>query len=204
MILIAIAGGSCSGKTTLAGLIEKLALERGLTCAIIPLDNYYKRSSLILEERMKINHDLPEAFDWPLFREHLARLANGKATEMPLYDYTIHNRTDKTQRINPPDMVVIEGLYTLHDEIIRDICDLTIFLDCSFKERRRRRLERDIAERGRTREFTEYMFDNVAEPAFIKQVRPTIRWANIVACDAKGVVTDVDAFLESACSGNLR
>ncbi len=198
MILIAIAGGSCSGKTTLAGLIEELALERSLSCAVIPLDNYYKCSDLPFEERMKINHDLPEAFDWPLCHDHLTRLAAGQPIEMPLYDYTIHNRTDKTIRIDPPRVTLMEGLYTLHDESIRSICDLKIFLDCPLEERRRRRLARDIAERGRTREFTEFMFDNVAEPAFINLVQPTSRWADIVACDAQLVANDIAALFENA------
>jgi uridine kinase len=201
MILIAIAGGSCSGKTTLAHLIAHALHGRGLTCAVIPLDNYYKLSDLPLEQRMRINHDLPEAFDWPLFRAHLENLANGKTIEMPLYDYTIHNRTERTRRIEPPDAVAIEGLYTLHDEGVRASADLRVFLDCPFEERRERRLRRDIAERGRERAFTEFMFDNVAEPAFQERVEPTRRFADLTASDPDPVLERLAALLDSDRGG---
>jgi uridine kinase len=201
LIVIAIAGGSCSGKTTLARLIADEVHCRGLTCAVIPLDNYYKLSDFPFERRMRINHDLPEAFDWPLFRAHLKNLSAGKTIEMPLYDYAIHNRTGRTRRIDPPDAAIIEGLYTLHDAAVRAAADLKVFLDCPFEERRERRLRRDIAERGRGRAFTEFMFDNVAEPAFSSRVEPTRGFADLATSAPDPVLERVAALLDAGRDG---
>jgi uridine kinase len=161
-------------------MIAEAVSGHGLSCALIPMDNYYKLSDLPFEQRMQINHDLPGAFDWPLFRRHIWDLASGVAVEMPLYDYTIHNRTERVCKLDPPDVAVIEGLYTLYDETVRGMADLKVFLECPVGQRRERRLRRDIAERGRERAFTEYMFDNVAEPAFHSLVEPTASHADMV------------------------
>jgi len=179
LLLIAVAGGTCSGKTTLA---HALARKLGGGSVVIPLDNYYLASDLPLEQRAELNHDLPSAFDWPLLRSHLRSLSKGQAVEMPVYDYEIHNRTAETVKIDPPRTAVFEGLYALYDAEIREMTSLAIFLDSQAKERRERRLARDLEERGTSsREYTARKFDLLAEPAYREHVEPTRRWADIIA-----------------------
>ena len=194
MLLIAVAGGTCSGKTTLA---HALAGKLGDGSVVIPLDNYYLASDLPLEQRAELKHDLPSAFDWPLVRCHLRSLSASEAIEMPVYNYEIHNRTAETVRIDPPRTAVFEGLYALYDEEIRGMTSLAIFLDSRAKERRERRLARDLEERGTSREYTARKFDLLAEPAYREHVEPTRRWADIVASDPSDAERRALAFLRT-------
>ena len=178
MKLIGIGGGTCSGKSTLA----RLLLQRfGADCSLVPMDNYYLASRGSLEERAALNHDLPSAFDWPLLRAHIRALGGGEAVEMPLYDFVLHNRTSRTQMVEPREVVVLEGLFALYDREIRNAMSLRIFLDSTTEQRRRRRLHRDLEERGGESAYTERKFDSMVEPAYCLHVEPTRRWADLVS-----------------------
>ena len=178
MILVCIAGGTCSGKTTLA---RRLAGALGERCALMPLDRYYLASELPFADRAALNHDLPSAFEWPLLRAHLGALLAGESVEMPVYDYPAHNRTSKTLTLDPPEILVIEGLYALHDEEVLRAASHTVFLDSSREERRERRLNRDLAERGSNPQYAARKFDDLAEPAYRRYVEPSMARADFVA-----------------------
>ncbi len=180
MYLIGIGGGTCSGKSTLA---RRLRRRLGAGCSLVPMDNYYlaRRVGESLEERAALNHDLPGAFDWSLLRAHLRALGEGEAVEMPLYDFALHNRTSLTKTVEPREVVVLEGLFALHDREIRAAISPGIFLDSTTEQRRLRRLYRDQAERGAERAYSERKFDSMVEPAYHLHVEPTRRWADLVS-----------------------
>ncbi|MFW5974286.1 MAG: uridine kinase, partial [Natrialbaceae archaeon] len=145
--VIGIAGGTGAGKTTVARLVGRRA---GDSVTRIPLDNYYEDlSHLPVEEREGINYDHPSAFEWGLVREQLSSLLDGDTIEMPTYDFEIHNRTDETTRIEPTDVVIVEGIFALYDDVVRDLCDLRLYVETDADVRILRRIERDVIERGR-------------------------------------------------------
>jgi len=176
MELICIAGGTCSGKTTLALRIRR---RLGEGCAVLAMDNYYLPSSLPPAGRAGLNHDLPEAFDWRLLRGHLETLAAGRAVRAPVYDYAIHNRTSRTRLVEPPSVLVLEGLYALFDDSIRSACSVAVFLESTSRQRLHRRLARDARERRRDERTILFKFNEQAEPAYGQAILPTSRWAAV-------------------------
>ena len=182
MKLVCIAGGTCSGKTTLA---LRLAEALGGRCALMPLDNYYRAHDLPFAERAAINHDLPEAFDWPLLREHLRALLTGESVEMPVYDFASHNRTERSVRLDPTDILLLEGLYALRDEEVLAAAFMKVFLDSTREQRRERRLSRDLAERGSNPAYAARKFDGLAEPAHRRYVEPGRARADFVASNVE-------------------
>lgn len=196
--LIGIAGGTCSGKTTLA---RRIAARYRRDSVILPMDNYYKAVDLSYEERVLINHDLPEAFDWPLLRDQLKTVLEGGKIKMPVYDFRSHKRTNMTRQVSPNKIIILEGLYALYDESIRDAMNLLVFLDSTSEERWERRLERDLAERNPNREEIARKFNKMAEPAYNQYILPTGRFADVVESDVgaaeKRVSTAIARFIES-------
>ena len=149
-ILIGIAGGSASGKSSIA---QRLKNEYSLTNSVVIIrqDDYYKdQSHLTMEERVKTNYDHPLAFDNDLLIQHLNALMNGETIEKPTYDYTVHNRSEVTETIKPCDVIVLEGLFVLESESLRDLLDMKIFVDTDADIRFIRRMVRDVKERGRS------------------------------------------------------
>ena len=148
-ILIGIAGGSASGKTTIAQkLFEQF--EKSNSVIIIKEDDYYKdQCNISLEERKKTNYDHPFAFDHELMKNQLLDLIKNKEIIKPTYDYTIHTRSDKTENIEPRDVIIIEGLFVLEEKDIRDLLDIKVYVDTPYDVRFIRRLKRDLSERGR-------------------------------------------------------
>lgn len=177
--MIGIAGGTGSGKTTVAERIsEFLGGERVL---IIPQDAYYKdRSYLPLEERDKLNFDHPDAFDMDLLVEHLKRLKSGHPIEMPIYNYKLHIREKDTRYIEPRDVIVLEGILVLHEEKLRKLMDIKIFVDTPDDIRFIRRLQRDIGERGRTLESVINQYMETVRPMHEQFVEPSKRYADII------------------------
>ncbi|MEM3431552.1 MAG: uridine kinase [Candidatus Micrarchaeia archaeon] len=146
---IGITGGSCSGKTTIALMLQERFIKK--TCVILSQDAYYKdRSCIKIEERDKINFDHPSAFDNHLFIEHIRKLKDSLTIRTPIYDFITHTRKNNKILIKPPDVLLIEGLYLFLEERLLNEIDYKIFIDCPADIRLIRRIKRDMVERGRT------------------------------------------------------
>jgi uridine kinase len=177
--LIGVAGGSSSGKTTVAERLAELAGERHL--ALIKLDSYYvDLSDRPLEERQAFNYDHPDAFDWPLLNDHLAALRAGASVPVPIYDYVQHNRSGRSRVVHPARIVVVEGILVLWEPSLRERFDLKVYLDTEPDVRLIRRLRRDIAERGRTAESVIGQWLETVRPAHEQFIEPSKRYADVI------------------------
>lgn len=182
-IFIGIAGASASGKSLLAGTIyQELKQELGGSAlAIIKEDSYYReQGNLTIEERTEINYDHPNAFDHDLLIQHMDALHSGNDVDIPIYDYTIHNRSDQTFPLKPARVVIIEGILLLHDKAIRKRLDAKVFMDTPLDICLLRRLQRDIAERGRTVESIIEQYKRTVRPMFLEFIEPTKQFADII------------------------
>jgi uridine kinase len=178
-ILIGIAGGTGSGKSTIAREIYK---HFDSTCiAMIEQDSYYKdQSTLSLEERVKINYDHPDAFDTSLLVQHLNLLLEGGSVENPIYNFEIHNRREETIVVYPREIIIVEGILVLQEKVLRDMLDIKIYVDTDADVRFIRRLVRDINERGRTTDSVINQYLNVVKPMHEQFTEPTKRYADII------------------------
>ena len=177
-LTIGIAGGTGSGKTT---LMKNLVSRFGNDVTVISHDNYYKRrDDLTYEERCDINYDEPAAFDTDLMIEHLAKLRCGETIECPVYDFTVHNRSDETLTIVPKRVIIVEGILIFADEGLRDLMDIKIFVDTDTDVRLCRRIKRDVNKRGRTLESVLTQYLTTVKPMHEKYVEPSKKYANIV------------------------
>ncbi len=175
--LIGITGGSGSGKTTIVRKISEIIPD----FVFIPQDNYYKSAEFISNSNITaFNFDHPEAFDTDLLKEQLTALKNGKVIEMPQYDFVHHRRKDETIRVEPKNVIILEGIMVLTDKRIRDILDLKIFVDTPDDIRFIRRLQRDVEERGRTHESVINQYMNVVRPGHYEFIEPTKNYADII------------------------
>jgi uridine kinase len=178
-ILIGITGGTGSGKSTVAQEIYKSLPAESI--AVIEQDSYYKdQSHLSFEERTKTNYDHPDAFDTDLLLKHLQMLINGEAIDKPVYDFAEHNRKKETVRVEPKDIIILEGIMILCEPEIRKMLDIKIFVDTDSDVRIIRRIQRDIAERGRTIESVIDQYMNVVRPMHLEFIEPTKRYADII------------------------
>ena len=177
--MIGVAGGSSSGKTTISERLVELTGEQHLSR--IELDSYYKdRSDQTWEERSQADYDHPDAFDWDLLNDHLAALANGASVPVPIYDFAQHNRSGETRQVPPNRIVVVDGILVLYDRALRDRFDLKIFVDTAADIRLIRRLERDVAERGRTTESVIEQYLTTVKPAHERFIEPSKRYADVI------------------------
>lgn len=178
-ILIGIAGGTGSGKSTVASEIYKCIPDESI--AIIEQDSYYNdQSHLTFEERVKTNYDHPNAFDTKLLMQHLSDLTEGKAIEKPIYDFEKHNRKKETIRVESKDIIILEGIMILAEQELRDMLDIKIFVDTDADLRIIRRIQRDIEERGRTIDSVINQYVNVVRPMHLQFVEPNKRYADII------------------------
>ena len=177
--IIGIAGGSSSGKTTVT---ERLAALTGPEHqSQLELDSYYlDRGDAPNEERRSVNYDHPDAFDWALLNDHLAALANGASVPVPVYDYTDHNRSDRVRTVSPARIIVVDGILVFWDRALRERFDLKIFVDTAADIRLIRRLQRDVAERGRTPEFVVEQYLATVRPAHERFIEPSKRHADVI------------------------
>ncbi|AHG02243.1 uridine/cytidine kinase (plasmid) [Halostagnicola larsenii XH-48] len=176
--MIAIAGGTGAGKTTVS---REIADAVGEAVTRIPLDNYYKDlSHLEYEERESVNYDHPSAFEWELLCEHLDSLSMGQAVEMPQYDFGVHNRKDETVSVEPTDVVILEGILSLYDEQILDMLDLRVYVMTDADVRILRRIQRDVIERGRDLEGVIDQYLGTVKPMHEQFVAPTKSDADII------------------------
>ena len=179
MLVIGIAGGTGSGKTTVVRKIVE-SLPTG-EVVVLPQDSYYKDSSHVpVEERQFINFDHPDAFEWSLLSEQLAMLKEGKSIEQPVYSYITCTRQPETIHIEPRKVVIVEGILALCDEGLREQMDLKIFVDADSDERLIRVISRDIVERGRTAEAVMERYTRVLKPMHQQFIEPTKRYADLI------------------------
>lgn len=178
-ILIGIAGGSGSGKTTLAnGLVNYFGEDE---VSILRHDNYYKRhDDMTYEERTRLNYDHPDAFDTPLLCDHIRRLKAGQRIEMPVYDYTIHNRSDRSTVVLPNPVIILEGIMIFAEPALLELMDFKIFVDTDADERILRRIIRDVNKRGRSLESVIRQYRETVKPMHDQFVEPSKRKADII------------------------
>lgn len=178
-ILIGIAGGTGSGKTTLANrLIESFGTEE---VSVLRHDNYYKRhDDLSYEERTLLNYDHPDAFDTELICEHIRMLKDGNSISMPVYDYSSHNRSDQTITVSPAPVIVLEGILIFSDSRLCDMMDIKVFVDTDADERILRRIKRDVRDRGRSLESVIKQYLTTVKPMHEQFVEPSKRRADII------------------------
>ncbi|EEH98222.1 MULTISPECIES: uridine kinase [Clostridium] len=178
-ILIGITGGTGSGKSSIADAIYSSFSNECI--AMIQQDMYYKdQSHLSMEERIKTNYDHPRAFDNDLLIKHLSDLINGIAINKPIYDFSNHNRAKETVRIDPKDIIIVEGILVLEDERLRELLDIKVYVDTDADIRILRRLIRDINERGRTVDSVVSQYLDVVRPMHMQFTEPTKRYADII------------------------
>ena len=178
-ILITIAGGTASGKSTVVKEIIKHFSKEEVR--VICQDNYYKaQDNLTLEERTKINYDHPNSFDTDLMFSQLDDLLNGKSIDMPIYDFKVHNRSSEVKEINPSKVIILEGILTLYDKRIRDLSDILIYVESDPDIRFIRRLKRDIEERGRDMNGVIMQYLSTVKPMYDEYIAPTKRYADII------------------------
>ena len=179
MIVIGIAGGTGSGKTTVVRKIVESFCDGEV--AVIPQDSYYRDSShLPLEERLKLNFDEPAAIEWELLVEQLKQLKAGKAIEQPTYSCLTCTRQPETIHVEPQEIIIVEGILILCDEQLRNMLDVKIFVDADSDERLIRVINRDIIERGRTVEMVIDRYEKVLRPMHLQHIEPTKRYADLI------------------------
>ncbi len=179
MIVIGIAGGTGSGKTTVVNKIIN-SLPPG-EVAVLPQDSYYKDSGHIpVEERSKINFDEPASIEWPLLVEQLKQLKQGKAIEMPTYSYLTCTRQPETIRVEPREVVIVEGILVLTDPTLRKMLDVKVFVDAEADERLIRVIARDCVERGRTPQMVLDRYIDVLKPMHEMYIEPSKKSADLI------------------------
>ncbi|QRV01845.1 uridine kinase [Arcanobacterium phocisimile] len=177
-LVIGIAGGTGSGKTTLTRAIESRFAPNA---SVIFHDSYYKaHDDLSYEERSKLNYDHPQSFDNALLVQHIHQLLKGQAIEAPVYDYANHNRAEHTQHIEPAPVLIIEGILIFAEPQLCDLCDVKIFVDTDADVRILRRIKRDVVERGRSLESVEAQYLDTVKPMHELYVEPSKRRADLI------------------------
>lgn len=179
MLVIGIAGGSGSGKTTVVKAIAEQLNER---VVVIPQDSYYKDSSdLTDEEKRHHNFDHPDAIDWPLLCEQLKELKEGKSIDQPVYSYISCSRS-KTEfvHVNPADVIIVEGILVFTCKELRDQMDIKIFVDADDDDRLMRVMARDITERGKDVHWVIERYSNTVKPMYLQFIEPSKRYADII------------------------
>jgi uridine kinase len=177
--LIGVAGGSSSGKTTVAERLAELAGTEHL--ALLKLDSYYvDLSDRPMAEREAFDFDHPDAFDWPLLNDHIAALSAGASVPVPLYDYVQYNRSGDVKLVHPAPIVVVEGILVLWEPTLRERFDLKVFVDTDADIRLIRRLRRDATERGRSAESVIEQYLTTVRPAHEQFIEPSKRFADVI------------------------
>ena len=178
ILVIGIAGGTGSGKTTLMkNLIERF----GDCVTVLSHDNYYKRhDEMTYEERCLVNYDEPDALETDLMAIHLDQLRHGQAIDCPVYDFTQHNRSEETIRIEPKKVIIVEGILIFENQPLRDLMDIRIFVDTDADVRLCRRIKRDVTKRGRSLESVLQQYQETVKPMHEMYVEPSKKYAHII------------------------
>lgn len=179
MLVIGIAGGTGSGKTTVVRkIIESLPADE---VVVMPQDSYYKDNAHIpLEERLKMNYDEPASIEWTLLTEHIKRLKEGEDVEMPTYDFITCSRLKETVHLRSKEVIVVEGILVLTDKELRDMLDVKVFVDADADERLIRVIKRDCVERGRTPQMVIDRYQETLKPMHELYIEPSKRYADLI------------------------
>lgn len=204
MLVIGIAGGTGSGKTTVVRrIIESLPKDE---VAVMPQDCYYKNNAHIpLEERLKMNYDEPASIEWSLLCSQLQSLKEGKTVEMPTYDFLTCSRMQETVTLKPRDVVVVEGILVLTDKHLRDMMDVKVFVDADADERLIRVIKRDCIERGRTPQMVIDRYQETLKPMHELYIEPSKRYADLIVPQGgnnKVAVKLLTDYIRSLLTGN--
>lgn len=178
-LVIGIAGGSGSGKSTVARKVAE-ALSRA-SVAFLDMDGYYRNfAHLPMEERKRVNWDHPDAFDLGLFVAHVKALSAGSPVDKPMYDFVTHTRSERTVRVDPADVLLLDGILLFADEQVRELCDVKVFVDADADIRLVRRLRRDVQKRGRTLDDVIAQYLDTVQPMHLQFVEPSKRYADVI------------------------
>ena len=181
VLVIGIAGGTGSGKTT---LMKNLMGRFGDEITVMSHDNYYRaHDDLPYEQRCKLNYDEPAAFETELMVEHLHRLRQGQSVDCPVYDFTVHNRSSEVLHLEPKSVVMVEGILIFQHKALRDLMDIKIFVDTDADIRLCRRIKRDVNKRGRTIESVLTQYQQTVKPMHGQYVEPSKRFADLVVLE---------------------
>ncbi|MGL5545300.1 MAG: uridine kinase [Cetobacterium sp.] len=178
-ILIGVAGGSGSGKTTIAHNLAKAF--KSEDAVLVEQDAYYKElTNLSLEEKAAVNFDHPDSIEFDLLREHLTKLVNGEAIDRPIYDFTTHSRKEGCLRLEPSKIIIVEGILIFAVPEIRELFDVKIFVDTDADEMILRRIERDMTERGRSFASVKNQYLKTVKPMYLEFCEPSKRYADVI------------------------
>ena len=198
-VLIAIAGGTASGKTTIAQKVYDSTKELG-SVSILRMDDYYlKVDNMTLEERRKINYDHPNSYDTDLFLKHLKLLKQGIAINKPLYDFVNHNRSDVTEMINPSNVIIVEGIMLFAISELLDQYDIKVFVDTPDDIRFIRRLQRDTTTRGRSVESVIEQYVKTVRPMHLQFVEPSKKFADLIIPEGGFNSVAIDMLVTKIC-----
>ena len=194
ILVIGIAGGTGSGKTT---LMKNLISRFADVVTVISHDNYYKRhDELTYEERCLLNYDEPAALETDLMAHHLELLRQGQAIDCPVYDFTVHNRSDETVHIVPKKVIIVEGILIFENKELRDLMDIRIFVDTDADVRLCRRIKRDVHKRGRSLESVLTQYQETVKPMHEQYVEPSKKYANIVVPEGGKNLVALDMIID--------
>jgi uridine kinase len=203
-LLILVAGGSASGKSTVVSeIVHKAGLDDVL---IIRHDDYYKdQSNVAFEKRLDVNYDHPDALDSDLLQDHLSQLLMGNSIEKPLYDFVSYTRKKETEVVSPKKVIIVEGILILSDSLIRKLSNLNVYVELDDDTRFIRRMMRDLNERGRSIESIVSHYQNTVKPMFYKYVKPSKRHAHVIIPndDKHDIAVDLIASKIKTVLGNL-
>ena len=176
--IVGIAGGTASGKTT---IVRRIKEKFGDDIVVINHDSYYKaHDDLTYEDRTRLNYDHPGAFDTDLMIEDVKKLKNNQEIDMPVYDYTIHNRSDATVHVVPKKVIIVEGILILENKELRDLMDIKVFVETDADERLMRRIRRDMVERARSIDSILKQYTETVKPMHEQFVEPSKKYADII------------------------
>lgn len=176
--VVGVAGGSASGKTT---IVNKIREYFGSDIVVISHDSYYKaHNEMPFSERCKLNYDHPESFESSKMAEDVRQLMDGNSIEMPIYDYTIHNRSDDTVLIAPKNVIILEGILILENKELRDLMDVKVYVDTDADERLMRRIKRDMKERARSIDSILEQYSETVKPMHEEFVEPSKKYADVI------------------------
>lgn len=176
--IVGIAGGTASGKTT---IVRKIKENFGDDIVVINHDSYYKaHNDLSYEDRSKLNYDHPDSFDTQMMIEDVKKLKNNEEVDIPVYDFSVHNRADATVHIVPKNVIILEGILVLENKELRDLMDIKVFVDTDADERLMRRIRRDMVERARSIESILNQYADTVKPMHEQFIEPSKKYADII------------------------
>ncbi len=196
-LFIGIAGGTGSGKTTLTAHLKRHFTD---DISVVHHDSYYKRQDRPFEERCKQNYDHPDAFDTDLMVQHLRELKAGKTIRCPVYSYSEHQRTERTELVKPSKVVIVEGILILQDPALRDLLDIKIFVETDADVRILRRALRDVRDRGRTLESVISQYLTTVKPMHEQFVEPSRKYADIIVLEGGHNLVALDMIMQRIAS----